>query len=81
MRKVFLLDDVRDEIAAYSSANIDISSIKNDNIIIARTFNDGLNAVMSSDRFDLWILDHDLGCFDSSGIERSGYDFFAPLHL
>lgn len=75
MRKVFLLDDIRDEIAAYNSAGIPVSSIKDDSIIIARTFDSGIDIITSNDKFDLWILDHDLGCFDSHGNEQSGYDF------
>lgn len=75
MRKVFLLDDIRDEVAAYHGAGISISAIKDDSITMARTFEEGVNVILDNDKFDLWILDHDLGCFDSNGSEQSGYDF------
>lgn len=73
--KVFLLDDIRDEVAAYQSAGIPISNLMNDTVTVARTFDDGVKVIQSRDVFDLWILDHDIACYTPDNKEQSGYDF------
>jgi hypothetical protein len=46
---------------------------------VARTFKDGIKQLKSS-KWELLLLDHDLGCFDEkTGIEKTGYDIICWL--
>lgn len=75
MRRVFILDDIRDEMAAYHNASLSISNMVSDEIMLVRTFDEGIKAITERERFDLWILDHDLGCYAPNSSEQNGYDF------
>lgn len=68
--RVFILDDVRSVRAAFLNAGL----IRDDRVppytySIARNILDGRDIIASSNRFDWWILDNDLG-----GTEE-GYEF------
>lgn len=79
MRKVFVLDDLRDARSAYQSAGLPVTSIETDTVIIARTFEAGLRMIYDHNPQDLWVLDHDLGCYDDLGREQTGYDFLKEI--
>jgi len=44
----------------------------------ARTYADGIDALRKGG-WDVLYLDHDLGCFDESGREQTGYDIMCWL--
>lgn len=54
--KTLLIDDIR---------NMDVTHI-------ARTYNEGIQALIYDGPFDVLYLDHDLGCFDGDQ-EQTGY--------
>ena len=45
---------------------------------VARTYNEGIEALKDGP-WDLLLLDHDLGCYDSVGREKTGYDIICFL--
>lgn len=73
--RVFLLDDIRDEVAAYNGAGLTLKQLAKDQVTIARTFDDGVKIINDNEKFDLWILDHDLGSYAPDSTEQNGYDF------
>lgn len=72
--RVFILDDLRGPAAAYSAVGLSKESVNNHSIHLIRTFDSAVVEIKEQAAFDLWILDHDLGCF-KDGVEQSGYDF------
>jgi CheY-like chemotaxis protein len=57
--KVLLIDDFRNF----------------DGVTIARTYQEGIEALEAGGPWDLLMLDHDLGCYDfEKGREMTGYD-------
>lgn len=47
--------------------------------VVARTYQTGMDLLFKMGPWDeLWI-DHDLGCFDESGREKTGYDILCSL--
>lgn len=73
MIRYLLVDDMR----PISIVKIDpkISAL----VSVARTYSDAVEALLTNDRFDEIYLDHDLGCFDPSGREYTGYDLMCWL--
>ncbi len=61
--KTLLIDDMRD--------------IQAD--VIARTYDEGIDALENEGSFDILFLDHDLGCYDENGIETNGYHILCWL--
>lgn len=54
----------------------DMRNLKADRV--ARTFDEGITA-LQEEVWDVLLLDHDLGCFDSDGKEYTGYDIMCWL--
>jgi len=69
--RVLLIDDMRDleYVMPTYQWNIDIG-------IVARTFDEGINALQYSGPFDILYLDHDLGDMDP---RKTGYDIMCFL--
>lgn len=44
----------------------------------ARTYDEGIKALQER-VWDILILDHDLGCYDANGREKTGYDILCWL--
>lgn len=46
--------------------------------LVCRTYDEGLSA-LKSEKWQLLYLDHDLGCYDENGREKTGYDIMCFL--
>lgn len=65
--RIFILDDLKGVEEAFFKAGVKYE--EGHDIVVARTFDEGCVTVDHCPRFDLWILDNDLG------EEKEGYDF------
>lgn len=74
-RRVFILDDIRNELGAYHNAGIPMANLVNDVVTLVQNFEEGLKVIATEPVFDLWVLDHDLGCYAPDSTEQNGYDF------
>ena len=62
--RVLLIDDVREVEGADFTA---------------RTFDEGMNQLINKGPWGMLLIDHDLGDFDDTGRERTGYDILCFL--
>jgi hypothetical protein len=46
---------------------------------VARTYNDGIKALTKEGPWETLLLDHDLGCHDEEGVEKTGYSIMCFL--
>ena len=61
--RTLLIDDIRD--------------IKT--TVVARTYQEGIDALMNDGPFDVLYLDHDLASYDEDGNEKTGYHILCWL--
>jgi len=74
--RVFILDDLRSCQQALSEARINLAPLPSGHTLdIARRYDQAMGIIQQEERFDIWILDHDLG------EARSGYDFLKEAIL
>ena len=71
--RVFILDDVRSISAALLQAGYGVDNMPEGTYAVARTLLDARDLIAMSLRFDLWVLDNDLG--------EAGMDGYAFLKL
>ena len=74
-QKILLIDDLR------NGGDPNLRGVKPTDI--ARTYWDGWHSLAFDGPWDLLLLDHDLGCFEMSGLygkrEKTGYDILCLL--